>query len=706
MPCSNLAHGFNQGLCFALNKRDEGLSTHLAILHADISAPWWVDILYDEMLATGADWIAAISPIKDVHGTTSTAISCIDSPWNPWCRITMREIHGLPETFSVKDLGEEGKGYALLLNTGCMLIDLRKPWFKEVGDRGELAAHFEIRNRIVFIPGKGWCAQTETEDWLLSRVLNEAGAKLFATRKVKLRHYGELPFTNEMPWGDWDQDQCGVRASQPDFQKQAAHEPLRIHEHGYWLDDAPDGALFDSGLASAIVEYCGDVSVADAGCGRCHYLKAMQAAGINCCGFDGNPDVRQWAKDTYVVDLAEKNCGLGVWDRVLCLEVGEHIPQKYESIFLDNICYAARHEVILSWAVPGQIGQGHVNCQTNEYVEAKMLDYGFARNRQAEQEFRKRVNTLPYFRETLMVYYRIETVTDMHRAVGELLDHTDRALHEAIVSPVLGEVLSEDRNNLLLQKAAAAGEACRIQKDKEMMKLVGGEHKPQKLWEPNPRNRFLVYLSSDGSCKAELFGNGRLFDVAVNRWKGPDPFANIEAFADWDFSVDEEKFYSATHLLDGIWQKYEAVCFLDDDVELSTKQINQLFQIGYACNLDLWQPALSIDSVNCWPHLAVQNRSIVRNGRFVELMMPFFRRRGLEQCIDTFQLTESGWGLAYLWPEYRVRIGIVDGVQACHMRPLKQPIGCRRMPNGKTQREEDDEIIKQYRIDLAYFHGE
>jgi uncharacterized HAD superfamily protein/hypoxanthine phosphoribosyltransferase len=404
-PTSNLAMGFNRALCFALNLKAKGLCTHFAMLHADIQPdPFWLDTLWDEMQATNAHWIAAASPIKDCHGTTSTAIGHQDC-WNPWARITMHELHELPETFSIDDLGDQAAqlGYHLLLNTGCMLIDLRPEYWDRVGDRGELAPHFDIRNRIVFVPGDGWQAQTETEDWMLSRILHGFGARLFCTRKVKVKHYGQLPFSSAMPWGDWLQDQAGGRAARQ-FTGNVA-----IHEHGYWLENLPDGAIHDPGLEQALVRLCQetDSNIVDLGCGRGWYVNALHRAGVEVIGYDGNPKVKEQGELFFQCDLVEPQSWPQQFDIALCLEVGEHIPLKFADQLLDNVCNAARRQVVLSWAVPGQPGHGHVNCQENTWVEERMEQRGFRRNTVVEAAIKSTI-ALTYFHNTLMVYDRVE----------------------------------------------------------------------------------------------------------------------------------------------------------------------------------------------------------------------------------------------------------------------------------------------------------
>ncbi|MFA5262191.1 MAG: methyltransferase domain-containing protein [Opitutaceae bacterium] len=410
-PCSNMALSFNRALCFALNLRAKSECTHLAMLHADIiPSAWWLDTLHEEMQATGAHWIAAVSPIKDGHGTTSTAVAK-DNRWNPLGRLTMHEVFKLPETFCIDDIGDQSGplGYKLLLNTGCMLLDLRPEYWDRVGDSGELEPHFEIRNRIIYVPGGGWETQTETEDWMLSRILHGYGAKLYATRKVAVQHVGPIPFTSAAPWGDWEVDQKGDLAAQRLVEAQKAIEG-KIDDHGIWLEELPDGAQHDEGLEKALCRMwrAAEYRVVDLGCGRGWYVEALDKAGVPVFGVDGTPGTADKGCLYGEADLTEP-LGIRPSDAVLCLEVGEHVPAQYQDALLDNICRMAERQVVLSWAVPGQVGHGHVNCQTNEWVTEQMLSRGFSRNLVVETMLRNSVTTLPYFKNTLMAFDRINT---------------------------------------------------------------------------------------------------------------------------------------------------------------------------------------------------------------------------------------------------------------------------------------------------------
>jgi orotate phosphoribosyltransferase len=212
---SFLPYSFNKALCFALNLRSQGLCTHFAMLHSDVEPDaWWLDTLWSEMERTGAAWISAAAAICTPHGLTSTAVDH-GNQWNPYYRITMCELHRLPETFCIDDVEPHHAelNHHLLLNTGCMLLDLRPDYWGQVGDRGELKLQFGMPTRIVYRPDRGgYEAQGESEDWYLSRQLAALGAKLYCTRKVWVRHHGAATFTTECPWGEWEHDESGDRA--------------------------------------------------------------------------------------------------------------------------------------------------------------------------------------------------------------------------------------------------------------------------------------------------------------------------------------------------------------------------------------------------------------------------------------------------------------------------------------------------------------
>lgn len=201
MNLSSLTMCYNALLTGALNLRKKGV-THFLLWHSDIIPleDCWLDTLLDEMNRFDADVISAFSPLKDHTGLTSTGLLVESSEEEkkdaPWRDVKV-------ERFSLKDL------YAnhpvtfthekMMLNTGLMLIDLRKPWLYQ----GKMPC-FQFQDSIELHEDGDYRVAGYPECVLLAKVAHERKAKFYATRKVLLSHYGQMGFTNSAPWGSVD----------------------------------------------------------------------------------------------------------------------------------------------------------------------------------------------------------------------------------------------------------------------------------------------------------------------------------------------------------------------------------------------------------------------------------------------------------------------------------------------------------------------
>jgi len=179
-----------------------------------------------------------------------------------------------------------------------------------------------------------------------------------------------------------------------------------ISNTGSWHRNNLNGHVYDSGLCNAIADYLKDSdaeSVYDLGCGHGEYTRSLVDKGFYCSGYDGNPYTPNITSGLCeVLDLSEEH-DLEVRDYVLCLEVGEHVPQQFESTLINNIHNSNSKGVVLSWAVEGQPGEGHVNCKNNDYVENIFLKLGYTQNKNAQEALRE-ASSLWWFKNTIMVF--------------------------------------------------------------------------------------------------------------------------------------------------------------------------------------------------------------------------------------------------------------------------------------------------------------
>ncbi len=182
---SILTSCFNYLLCDALNNRGAPHHiTHFLMVHADIVPNHgFVKIMLAEMRRHKCDVLSAISPIKDANGYTSTGYNLDDSPWEVK-RWTMKEIYAMPPTFTHPDI---------VVNTGLMLIDLRAPWVEKI--------FFHMEDEIIKDKDGKFHMRVQPEDWNFSYRARKLGAKIYATRRVHIKHQGEASYYNDSPWG-------------------------------------------------------------------------------------------------------------------------------------------------------------------------------------------------------------------------------------------------------------------------------------------------------------------------------------------------------------------------------------------------------------------------------------------------------------------------------------------------------------------------
>ena len=126
---------------------------------------------------------------------------------------------------------------------------------------------------------------------------------------------------------------------------------------------------------------------------------------------------------------------------------------------------------------------------------------------------------------------------------------------------------------------------------------------------------------------------------------------------------------------DCIWD-YDYFWMPDEDVYLEPADINRMFNIMKEYNLDIAQPSIedsneSFPSWRCFVHDSGDSRDVIPIN-FVEVTGPCFSRSALLKCIETFELTKSGWGIDLAWGKIMKgeNMGIINSVVAKHTRPV------------------------------------
>ncbi len=181
----------------------------------------------------------------------------------------------------------------------------------------------------------------------------------------------------------------------------------RVSDTGFWLENEEDTHFFSPELSKIINSYVSTnniKTVYDLGCGNGEYLDSLvnECPEISATGFEGF-QVERLFKNVITKDLSEP-LQLDPADLVISIEVGEHLPKEFEQTFIDNISNNATNHRIISWAIEGQDGLGHVNCQNNDYIINQFEMRGWTFNPELSYDSRSVFPEGLWLKNTLMFF--------------------------------------------------------------------------------------------------------------------------------------------------------------------------------------------------------------------------------------------------------------------------------------------------------------
>lgn len=150
------------------------------------------------------------------------------------------------------------------------------------------------------------------------------------------------------------------------------------------------------------------IPVSDFGCGKGEYIRHLKNHGYSVLGFEGTPELADGdlVKTTDISLPMEFSFG----NNVLCLEVIEHIEKSREATVIANLVDAVKDggKLIISWAVEGQGGCGHINERNADYVIPRIEKEGFKWNVRETGVLRENAGAdLWWFKKSIYVFDKI-----------------------------------------------------------------------------------------------------------------------------------------------------------------------------------------------------------------------------------------------------------------------------------------------------------
>lgn len=147
---------------------------------------------------------------------------------------------------------------------------------------------------------------------------------------------------------------------------------------------------------------------------------------------------------------------------------------------------------------------------------------------------------------------------------------------------------------------------------------------------------------------------------------------------DFFYHLKDFKYHMLYNLLVNIhpeWlNEYDYFYFLDDDIEIDTHGINNMFVMSRAMNSAISQACLTQDSFCSWPIFKQQKNSFCRFVGQIEVMAPLFQRDVLRLCLPSFIGNKSSWGVDSVWSKLldypKDKLMVFDTITMRHTQPV------------------------------------
>lgn len=223
------------------------------------------------------------------------------------------------------------------------------------------------------------------------------------------------------------------------------------------------------------------------------------------------------------------------------------------------------------------------------------------------------------------------------------------------------------------------------------------------------KNLILTTVGNNDEWYSNWYKGNRNFDVGLACYEKEVQVKFKSDFFYWhipDFKYPA--LYSVIENNQWIIENYDYIFMPDDDVLLTTDQINELFDWASFARPHLAQPSIT-DKNFTWPITLQQKDCIHRWVKMVEIMCPMFSNYALNRCWRTFNESYSGWGLDAVWAKllnYN-KIAVCDTVLASHEKPMNEGGGrlyekLRLEKNINDPRQEMQKLLQKYNAVLDF----
>jgi SAM-dependent methyltransferase len=196
-----------------------------------------------------------------------------------------------------------------------------------------------------------------------------------------------------------------------------------LYDHGFYSRQIDESLQSARIVAPLVMRFAKVSSVIDVGCGLGPWLRAFSENGVTVLrGIDGSyvdtsslyvaPEYFRPVNLTEPIKLDER------FDLALCLEVAEHLPDRFSAQLVRGLTDLAPI-ILFSAAMPGQGGTGHVNERWPEYWRNLFMERGFAMLDPIRPLIREDCRVKWWYRQNIVMFADKATIST-NRALGKM----------------------------------------------------------------------------------------------------------------------------------------------------------------------------------------------------------------------------------------------------------------------------------------------
>ena len=167
------------------------------------------------------------------------------------------------------------------------------------------------------------------------------------------------------------------------------------------------------------------------------------------------------------------------------------------------------------------------------------------------------------------------------------------------------------------------------------------------------KKKFLVFTSAGDNTNFYNYwvDNDRLYDIWIVYYgENNDNYNKYKKIVDFIIKGKGSKFqnfYRLWKLYKKYLIQYERVWLVDDDIEINTKEINELFKLAETYDFWVCQPAFTKDSQISHDITVKVENSFFRYVNFIECGVPLLSRKSLIKFMEYYDPKLIGWGIDY-----------------------------------------------------------